>query len=341
MVNAKSLLDVLVIETESYSYDLVQSCPITLRLHGMHIITDAEISSRLTPLLAVDAMGAALAAEACGKLACPPRLHAPLRSSHIDAGTLVFTAGATNTHLGYRSYVRDRQLEHGEADDQLVTAFDRRTGELVAIAVGSLLGMRRTGALGGVAARYLAGEGPHKLAFIGAGNQARQQLWALQAVVDIATVRVYSRTPANREALAEEARNNYGLRASAVDSAEEAVREASIVVIATGAKTPVIETAWLAPDCLVATLGESTTDAAEIPADLFNDAYVVTDALAQCTANPAALLPAGGADAVTPLGQIATGQVCPPTDGRRIYLSRGLAGTEVALLAALANATED
>lgn len=306
----------------------------------MRIITDSDVRSRLTPSLAVDAMSAALLAETSGELACPPRLNASLRASQIDAGTLVFTAGATSTHLGYRSYVRDRPMPSETNEDQLVTAFDRQTGQLVAIAVGALLGMRRTGALGGVAARHLAGDGPHKLAFIGAGNQARQQLWALQAVVAIETVRIFARTPSHREAFAEEARTDYGLHASAVDSTEEAVREASIVVIATGAKAPVIETAWLAPDCLVTSLGASTTTAAEIPADIFTNAYVVTDAIAQCTANPTALLPPGGAEMITPLGQIVSGQVCPPNDGRRIYLSRGLAGTEVALLAALATIME-
>lgn len=311
-----------------------------LKLRGMRILTDSDIRHLLTPSLAVEAMCAALAAEARGQLACPPRLNAPLHSDQINAGTLVFTAGATNTHLGYRSYVRDRELSPGAVDDQLVTAFDRHSGQLVAIAVGSLLGMRRTGALGGAAARYLAGSGPHTLAFIGAGQQARQQLWALQAVIDIAAVRVFSRTPAHREAFAHEARSEYGLHASAVESAEAAVAESSIVVISTGATEPVIETSWLSPNCLVTTMGASTTTAGEIPADIFTGAYVVTDALAQCIDNPTALLPDGGAEAITPLGQIAAGQVRAPSGGRRIYLSRGLAGTEVALLAALASALE-
>ena len=69
-------------------------------------------------------------------------------------------------------------------------------------------------------------------------------------------------------------------------------------------------------------------------------AYVVTDARDQHLANPAALLPPGGAEAIIPLGQIANNEVRPRTDGRRVYLSRGLAGTEVALLTALADAVD-
>ena len=112
----------------------------------MRIFTDADIRTHLTPRLAVDTMCAALAADGRDELACPPRLREPLQAAGLDAGTLVITAGATTTHLGYRSYVRDRQLPGGAEEEQLVTAFNRETGALEAIAVGTLLGNRRTGA---------------------------------------------------------------------------------------------------------------------------------------------------------------------------------------------------
>ncbi|MCT1828801.1 ornithine cyclodeaminase family protein [Brevibacterium luteolum] len=306
----------------------------------MRIFTDADIRTHLTPRLAVDTMCAALAADGRDELACPPRLRAPLQAAGLDAGTLVITAGATTTHLGYRSYVRDRQLPGGAEEEQLVTAFNRETGALEAIAVGSLLGNRRTGALGGAAARYVAGDGPHRVALIGAGRQAAQQLWALRAVVGIEDVRIYAPTLKRRAELAEHAASSYGLTATAVETAEEAVREASIIVLATRATSPVIDTSWLAEDCLISTLGPAAASGSEIPDDLLTGACVFTDARDQHLAEPEALLPPGGAEAIIPLGQIANNEVRPRTDGRRVYLSRGLAGTEVALLTALADAVD-
>ncbi|MBD8019659.1 hypothetical protein [Brevibacterium gallinarum] len=180
---------------------------------------------------------------------------------------------------------------------------------------------------------------PHRRTRRG-GRQAAQQLWALRAVVGIEDVRIYAPTLKRRAELAEHAATSYGLTATAVETAEEAVREASIVILATTSQTPVIDTSWLAEDCLISTLGPATASGSEIPDDLLTGAYVVTDARDQHLADPAALLPPGGAEAIIPLGQIANNEVRPRTDGCRVYLSRGLAGTEVALLTALADAVD-
>ncbi len=75
---------------------------------------------------------------------------------------------------------------------------------------------------------------------IGSGFQARSQIDAIRCVRDLTDIRVWSRTPEKREAFA---RKN-GVRA--VETAEEAVRGADIVVTATYAKDPVIHEEWIA-----------------------------------------------------------------------------------------------
>lgn len=289
------------------------------------ILTDDDLRARLTPERAVQAMLSTLTAHGRGELVAPPRV-----AADIGAGSLIFTAGATGTHYGFRSY----DTRGGPESEQVVVAHDALTGAVAAIAVGNLLGPRRTGALGGAAASLLAGPGPHTVAVIGAGVQARNQLWALSGVLDVAEVRVHSLRAARRECLAEHAREVLEMPARACASAAEAVAEASLVVLATTASEPVVDVAWLRDDVLVHTLGAKTETGAEIPADLLTGAFVTADSPAQHLAEERPLLPAGGAEAVVPLGRIAAGLVDPPVTGRRVYLSCGLAGTEVALLAA-------
>ncbi len=60
-------------------------------------------------------------------------------------------------------------------------------------------------------------------------------------------VRVHSTTPANRERFAARARAELGLDVQAVDTAEEAVRDAAVVATATDSMTPTFDPAWLAP----------------------------------------------------------------------------------------------
>lgn len=288
-------------------------------------IADADIRAHLTPRLAVDTMLAALADHGRGALTAPVR---------VTAGPMVFTAGATPTHHGYRSYATDG----GPAAEQVVVAHGAATGAVEAIAVGNLLGPRRTGALGGAAASLLAGPGPHTVAVIGSGVQARNQLWALGGALDIAEVRVHSPRESRRERLAEHARTVLGLPARACASAAEAVDAATVVVLATNSASPVIEAARLAPDVLVHTLGVAAGGSSEIPPELLAEAFVTADSPAQHLSEVDPLLPPGGAEALVPLGRVAAGRAPAPCTGRRVYLSRGLAGTEVALLAAISRA---
>ncbi|GAA4283708.1 ectoine utilization protein EutC [Brevibacterium daeguense] len=300
------------------------------------IFTDDDLRSLLTPQLAVTAMLEALAAHGRGELAAPPRVTADLTADlGSDGGRLVFTAGATPAHFGYRSYDTRRLPEF----EQVVVAHSATTGAVEALAIGNLIGPRRTGGLGGAAASLLAGPGPHAIAVIGSGVQARNQLWAITGVLDVVEVRVHSPRAHRRERLAQHARAHFDVEARAVASAEEAVSGASIVILATTASAPVLDTAWLAPDVLVHTLGTKTQNASEIPADLLGQAFVVSDSPGQHLAEDGPLFPPAGPEAVLALGQVAAGAMAAPTSGRRVYLSCGLAGTEVALLAALASAS--
>lgn len=116
------------------------------------------------------------------------------------------------------------------------------------------------------------------------------------------------------------------------------MRDADVVILATSSSTPVIDTAWLEPDCVVLTLGPKQVGRAEFSADLLDGAFVTTDSLAQLHAYhpPAVAAEHHAAGGVVSLGDVIADRVEPPNIGRRVYLSVGLAGTEVALLAAMA-----
>ncbi|MBC2742633.1 MAG: hypothetical protein HGJ93_06215 [Desulfosarcina sp.] len=69
-----------------------------------------------------------------------------------------------------------------------VLAMDPRTGMPLALMEGDSLTALRTGAAGGVAARYLARTDAKTVALFGAGVQARAQLQAAMAVREIEQV---------------------------------------------------------------------------------------------------------------------------------------------------------
>src|SRR5690606_19470052 len=217
---------------------------------------------------------------------------------------------------------------------------DDATGRLRGLVAGSELGRRRTGALGGVAIDLLAPTAATSLGLVGTGAQAWTQLWAASAVRRFTSVRVFSRNPDRRREFAARATRELGVEAVAAGSARETVEGADVVILATDSAEPVVAAEWLAGTAHVSTVGPRQQGRAEFDESLLDAATVLaTDSPAQLRAyDPPAL--AGRdrhADRVVSLGAIAAGD----TPGRRadgdrtVYLSVGLAGTEVALAAAL------
>jgi alanine dehydrogenase len=113
----------------------------------------------------------------------------------------------------------------------------------------------RTAAVSGVATRVLAREGARTLAILGAGFQAAAHLDAMRAVRDFDRILMWSRTP-GRAAVHD------GVEEAA--SAEEAVRDADVVVTATAATEPVLRRAWLKEGAHVNAIGSSIPTTREL-----------------------------------------------------------------------------
>jgi ornithine cyclodeaminase len=116
----------------------------------------------------------------------------------------------------------------------------------------------RTAAVSAVATSLLAREDASELAIIGSGAQGRSHIEAMRAVRQWERIRIASRTLAHSQALAEET------GAEAVESVEEAVRGADVVVTATNSSEPVLRHEWLKPGAHVNAVGSSVPTAREL-----------------------------------------------------------------------------
>jgi alanine dehydrogenase len=285
------------------------------------VLVDSDVRSRLGAAEAVQAMRRALVDAYRGVLSAPPRLHADLG----ERG-LVFTAGGyADGPVGFRVY----GLWPGDFD-QAVLVWDHN-GQLIGFVVGREIGARRTGALGGAAVDALAREDAATVGIVGSGVQAWTQLWAIAAVRRPARVRVHSPTPEHRVAFARRAEAELGLSATACDTAEEAVADADVVVLATRSEQPVIQAAWIRRGTHVNTVGPKLASVHETPAELAEDAaVVVTDSPEQAAGYDA---PFFTSRALTHLGAVVSGDAPGRTSDEDItlYCSTGLAGSEVVL----------
>jgi alanine dehydrogenase len=282
------------------------------------ILDDDEVHRLLTPATAVAAIRSALTAH----LSAPPRVRAEL-----PEGALIFTVGRL-AGLGYGFRVYDT-MPTTEAD-QLTVVYDDHSGRLIGAVTGTWLGAARTGAIGAVAVDLMAAPSASRVGLVGTGTQAWSQLWALRAVRELRVVRVFGRDPERRADFVRRCRAQLGLNAQAVPSAREAVLGADLVVLATTSGEPVIEADWVSPGAHVTTVGPKEVGRHECPVELAQRAALIaTDSLAQLDAYPHPYF-------LTDRSRIvALSEVGERPDGTTLFCSVGLAGTELAVAAAL------
>ncbi len=209
----------------------------------------------------------------------------PRRRLILDTGsTLHSLAGSFGNYFGTKFYsTNPRYGAHFS-----FVLYDAATAKPLAYMEANHLGQIRTGAASGYATDLLANPDADTLGIIGSGFQAKTQLEAIRGVRPIKTVRVWSRNEEKRSRFAEEC------SATAVDSAEEAVRGAQIVVTATNAKDPVLENDWIEPGALVNAMGSNNATRRELPADLVERASLVAvDSLEQAKLEAGDLILAG------------------------------------------------
>ena len=134
---------------------------------------------------------------------------------------------------------------------------DPQTGAPLAVMDGTLITEMRTAAVSAVATKLLSSPDSRILAILGSGVQARSHAEALRSVRAFDEVRVWSRNPENARRLAEE----IGAKAM---TAEEAVRDADVVVTVTNSREPILKGAWLKRGCHVNAVGSCRPDQREL-----------------------------------------------------------------------------
>jgi ornithine cyclodeaminase/alanine dehydrogenase-like protein (mu-crystallin family) len=231
--------------------------------------------SRLLPMEeCIEVMEEALTALARGEMYLPLRfvVRPPDASGFI--GLMPAYRGGESPAFGLKAInvIPDNpRLRDLDAHQGGVLLSDGESGEPVAFLNASAITEIRTAAVSAVATRSLARQDARELAILGAGVQARSHLEAMRAVRDFERVRIYSRTPGHARSLADEG------GAAAVESAEEAVREADVVVTATSSSEPVVERGWLKSGAHINAVGACLPHIRELDTRTVADAAFFTD----------------------------------------------------------------
>jgi ornithine cyclodeaminase/alanine dehydrogenase-like protein (mu-crystallin family) len=133
---------------------------------------------------------------------------------------------------------------------------DREGGEIRAIIDEDWCHAARTAAAATVACRLLARKNAEIMTMLGAGDTARAAVPVMAKAFDLKEIRVTSRTPESRRLYADEVGKEYGLNIRPVESTEEALKGADIVVSATTTSAPFVQDSWLGDGITVYSIGK-------------------------------------------------------------------------------------
>lgn len=164
-----------------------------------------------------------------------------------------------------------------DAHQGMVILFSQETGEPQALMNASQITATRTAAVSAVATRLLARPDAGNLGIIGAGVQARTHLEALSLVRSIKRARVACRTRDHAMQLVRELQDKFEFPIEAVNSNEEAVRGADLIVTATSAHEPVLERQWIADGAHINAIGTHSPQSREIDSATMAAARIFAD----------------------------------------------------------------
>lgn len=264
----------------------------------MLLLSREEIRSVLSMKDAINAVQEAFRELACGTVKMPVRLSLPVEDYRGVMLTMPAYIGGAFDVLGQKVvtvYPENREKHKLPTILATVQLFDPKSGSCIALLDGTIITAMRTGAVGGVATRYLATKDSRTVGVFGAGIQGETQLEAVAEERSIEFVRVYDPVEQRKIQYCKDMSGKLGLDVRAASDPIHAVRGSDIIICASTARTPVFKGEWLDPGVHINAIGSYTPDARELDTVTIRRSKIVVDS------REAALKEAG--DLIIPIGE--------------------------------------
>lgn len=222
---------------------------------------------------------------AAGQVTVPPimGLEIPERNGAADVKA-AYVAGWDTFAVKLSTRFFDNYEKGLPSAGGMVVLLRSETGETRALLLDNgYLTTVRTALAGALAAKHLVPYNIRKVAVIGAGSQALWQLRALALVREFSEVSVYSRKLDRARDYAEKLPEKMDVPVSVAKSAEEAVKDADVVLTTTASTEPLLQPGWLKPGVHVTAMGSDAPHKNELdPQILAHADLLVCDLKSQC-----------------------------------------------------------
>lgn len=159
-------------------------------------------------------------------------------------------------------------------------AFSAETGLPLGMLDGNALTEIKCAAITSVVTDICAIPNAKKIAIIGSGKQAHQQIKGIFHVRDIKEVNIVSRNQDNAKKFAEMIKKEYpAITVNVLKTIDEAIDEVDIIATTTSSPTPLNEFENIEPHVHMNIMGAHTTESREVSHDLLKKSFVVVEEL--------------------------------------------------------------
>jgi ornithine cyclodeaminase/alanine dehydrogenase len=167
-----------------------------------------------------------------------------------------------------------------------IMLFSPETGKMIAVMDGSYITAIRTACASAMATKVLSNPTASELGILGAGVQARAHITALFRVRKLRHIKIYSPSGTSASRVKQEVESQLAVAIEVVNSAEEAIRGADLIVTATTAKRPILPAEWLKSGAHINAVGSHRPDLRELDGTTMARAKVFVDSreaiMAEC-----------------------------------------------------------
>jgi alanine dehydrogenase len=211
-------------------------------------------------------------------------MHLPSPGSEIDFKLSHYKANQLISMKASSGGFADNPIAFGLPSGMgTILLFDARSGALICVMDGSLITGLRTGAAGAVSVKVLARNDARRITSIGTGNQARMQIRSIREVMDIEEIHAWDNSADTLSRYKSDIESKFGIPVVIAPSKKDAVEQADILITTTRGKGSLVEADWVRPGTHIVAIGTDQRGKQELDPEIFRNAKVVVDSIAQCS----------------------------------------------------------
>lgn len=235
------------------------------------LLSKEDVERILSMEIALEAVENAFKLHGLGKTQMPPKVYLYFEKGDLRAMPAYLEGHAGVKWVNSHPFNREKGLPTVMA---ILIYNDPETGFPLAVMDGTHITNVRTGAAGGVAAKYLARKDSRVLGFIGCGTQARTQFLALREVFEVKEAKCYDINEKSAKSFAEFL-EGFGVDCK-VTIAEKAC-DCDILITSTPSREPVVKDEWIREGTHINAIGADAPGKQEIEGKLLKRAKIVVD----------------------------------------------------------------